>query len=111
MSTSSEMLKLPGVAAAGVFSRKGFLEEFEGTMTVAEATEIMNLSADVTLSVELEGRLLGRLADAAGWDCQGWVTFGPDMSVVSVRGSTCIVNNGQASFNQVIKAMIESAAG
>ena len=111
MSRSSEMLKLPGVAAAGLFSRKGFLEEFEGTMTMAEATEMLNLCADVTLNVELEGRLLGRLARKAGWDCQGWVTFGPDMSVVTVRGSTCIVKNGQTSFNQVIKAMTESAAG
>src|SRR5574340_1444310 len=72
MSRTSDLLKLPGVAAAAVFSRKGFLEEHEGALSDAEASEMVNLCADITLNVELEGRLLGRLADQVGWDCYGW---------------------------------------
>jgi hypothetical protein len=41
-----------------------------------------NLCADITMNVELQGRLLGRLADQSGWECHGWITFGPEMSVV-----------------------------
>ena len=37
MSRTSELVKLPGTVAAALFSRKGFLEEFEGTLTEAEA--------------------------------------------------------------------------
>src|SRR5512143_3441990 len=111
MSRTSELTRLPGVAAAGLFSRKGFLEEFEGTMTVAEATEMANLCSDITMNIELQGRLLGRLADKAAWDGQGWITFGPDMAVVAIGDSACMVKSGQASFNQVIRAMAESAGG
>lgn len=109
MSRTSELMKLPGVAAAGLFSRKGFLEEFEGTMTMAEASEMAHLCADVTMNVELQGRLLGRLADQAGWDGQGWITFGPDMAVAAVSDSVCMLKSGEASLNQVVKAMTESA--
>jgi roadblock/LC7 domain-containing protein len=111
MSRTSELLKLPGVVAAAVFSRKGHLEELEGALSEAEATEMGNLCADVTMNAELQGRLLGRLADQYGWECQGWITFGPEMSVVTIQDGTCMVQGQQASFNQVVKAMTESAGG
>jgi roadblock/LC7 domain-containing protein len=110
MSRTTELMKLPGVTAAGLFSRKGFLEEFEGAISEAEAAEMLNLCADVSLNVELQGRLLGRLADAAGWDGVGWITFGPEMAVVTIQDSACMVKQGQVSFNQVIGAMTESAS-
>ncbi|MBI3432971.1 MAG: DUF2173 family protein [Hydrogenophilales bacterium] len=109
MSRTSELMKLPGVETAGLFSRKGFLEEFEGVMTVAEASEMANLCADVTMNVELQGRLLGRLADKPGWDGHGWITFGPEMAIIAIRDSACLVKAGHASFNQLIKTMTESA--
>lgn len=109
MSRTSELLKLPGVVTAAVFSRKGHLEELEGALSQADATEIGNLCADITMNVELQGRLLGRLADQSGWECQGWITFGPEMSAVTIQDSTCMVQVRLASFNQVVKAMTESA--
>lgn len=111
MSRTSELQKLPGVAAAALFSAKGYLEELAGALSEAEATEMVNLCTDITMNLELQGRLLGRLADQAGWECQGWVTFGPEMAVVTVRDSACLVHGQQASFNQLIKAMSESAGG
>lgn len=110
MSRASELVKLSGTVAAGVFSRKGFLEEFEGTLTEAEAGEMVHLCAAITLTMEMQGRLLGRMADQSGWDsCYGWMTWGPDMSIVSIHDSMCIVQGQQTSFNQLIKAMKESA--
>lgn len=111
MSRTSELQQLPGVVAAALFSKKGYLEEFEGTLSETEATELVNLCTDVTMNVALQGRLLGRLADQAGWDCYGWVTFGPEMSLITIRDSTCMVQGQKTSFNQVIKAMTESAGG
>ena len=110
MSRASELVKLPGTVAAGLFSRKGFLEEFEGALTEAEAGEMVHLCAAITLTMEMQGRLLGRMADQSGWDsCYGWITWGPEMSIVTVHDSMCIVQGKQTSFNQVIKAMTESA--
>lgn len=110
MSRASELVKLPGTVAAGVFSWKGFLEEFEGALTMAEAGELANLCAAITLTMEMQGRLLGRMVDQAGWDsCYGWMMWGPDMSLVTVHDSMCIVKGQQTSFNQVIRAMRKSA--
>lgn len=110
MSRTSELVKLPGTVAAALFSRKGFLEGFEGTLTEAEAEKVATLSATITLTMEMQGRLLGRMVDQSGWDSSyGWVMWGPEMSFVAIHDSVCIVRGQQASFNQVIKAMKESA--
>ncbi|HWR78118.1 MAG TPA: DUF2173 family protein [Thiobacillus sp.] len=110
MSRASELVKLPGTVAAGLFSRKGFLEEFEGALTEAEAGEMVHLCTAITMTMEMQGRLLGRMADQSGWDsCYGWMTWGPEMSIVTIHDSMCIVQGRQTSFNQVIKAMTESA--
>lgn len=111
MSRTSELQELPGVVAAAVFSRKGYLEEFAGALDEAEAAEMVNLCTDLTMSMELQGKLLGRLADQQGWDCHGWVTFGPEMAIVTIGDSTCMVEGQKASFNQLIEAMTESAGG
>lgn len=110
MSRASELVELPGTVAAGLFSRKGFLEEFEGALTEAEAGEMVHLCAAITLTMEMQGRLLGRMAGQSGWDsCYGWMTWGPEMSIVTIHDSMCIVQGQQTSFNQVIKAMTASA--
>ncbi|OGU23939.1 MAG: hypothetical protein A2580_00830 [Hydrogenophilales bacterium RIFOXYD1_FULL_62_11] len=110
MSRASELVELPGTVAAGLFSRKGFLEEFEGALTEAEAGEMVHLCAAITLTMEMQGRLLGRMAGQSGWDsCYGWMTWGPEMSIVTIHDSMCIVQGQQTSFNQVIQAMTASA--
>lgn len=111
MSRTSELQKLPGVVAAAVFSRKGYLEELAGALGEAEATRMTNLCADVTMNMELQGRLLGRLADQKGWDCRGWITFGPETAIITIGDSACMVEASKASLNQLIAAMTESAGG
>jgi len=110
MSRTSELMNLPGTVAAALFSRKGYLEEFEGALSEAEFNEMANLCTAITLTMEMQGRLLGRLTGKSGWSsCYGWMTWGPDMSIVTVHDSMCLVHGRQASFNQAIKAMRESA--
>lgn len=110
MSRTSELLKLSGVEAAGLFSRKAYLEEFEGGLTEAEAVEMASLCTALLMTMEMQGRLLGRMAGQSGWDsCYGWMTWGPEMAIVTIHDSMCLVRGRQTSFNQVIKAMTESA--
>lgn len=111
MSRTSELMKLPGTVAAGLFSRKGFLEEHEGELTEAEAVGMVGICTAITMTMEMQGLLLGRLADNPGWNgCYGWMTWGPEMSIVTIHDSMCLVQGSRTSFNQVIKAMTESAA-
>lgn len=110
MSRVSELMKLPGVVAPGVFSRKGILEDFEGPFPEAEAELLVHLCSSVTLTMEMQGHLLSVLAEKPGWDaCQAWLMWGPEMSLVSVRDSMCVVRLRETSFREVISAMSVAA--
>lgn len=110
MSRTTELVKLPGTVAAAMYSRKGYLEESDGELTAAEAAEIASLCTAITMTLEMQCGLLDRLAGKPGWaGCYGWMTWGPTMSLVTVHDSTCIVHSQHASFNDVFRAMTESA--
>ncbi|HUW27333.1 MAG TPA: DUF2173 family protein [Sulfuriferula sp.] len=110
MSRSSELLKLPGVMAAGLFSRKGLLEEFEGPFPEVEAEAMASLCSSIAHTMEMQGLLLDRLANKSGWEsCYGWAMWGPEMCIASVRDSMCIMHLQKASFDEVISAMRQSA--
>lgn len=111
MSRSTELLNLPGVMAAGLFSRKGLLEEFEGPFPVTEAQSMASLCSSITLTMEMQGLLLDRLAAKSGWEsCYGWAMWGPEMCIASVRDSMCILQLRKASLNEVISVMSQSAS-
>lgn len=111
MSRTSELQAVPGVVAAMLFSRKGHLEEHEGGLTAAEAAQLANLCAALSMTVETQGRMLARLSDHPAWRaCFGWMMWGPEMSFVAVHDSACIVRaGGGTAFNPLIEAMNASA--
>lgn len=110
MSRTSELVKLPGAVTAALYSRKGYLEESDGELTAAEAAEMASLCTAITMTLEMQCSLLGRLAGQPGWDsCYGWMTWGPDLSLVTVHDSTCIVQAQSTSFNDVFRAMTDAA--
>lgn len=47
MSKTSDLLELPGDVAAGIFSRKGLLEDFERAFTEIEALGMVKLCAPI----------------------------------------------------------------
>jgi roadblock/LC7 domain-containing protein len=103
-------VKFPGVSAATLFSRKGYPDEFAG-LTEAEATEMANLCAAITMSVKMQGRMLARMSDHPGWEnCLGWMMWGPAQSVVAVRDSACIAHAPEVRFDRLIDAMDALAA-
>lgn len=110
MSRTSELMELPGVVASGMYSRKGLLEEFEGGLPETEAVGLVNLCSAITLIMEMQARLLGRIAGQPGWggDC-AWMMWGPEKVIVSVHDTVCVAQAGQTSFNQLIQAMQVSA--
>lgn len=111
MSRSSELLKLPGVVAAGLFSRKGFLDEFEGPLPVSEAADLAALCSAVTMTMEMQGLLLERLTGKPGWQgCRGWAMWGPESCIVAVDDGMCILQTPKSAFNEVFPAM-RTAAG
>ncbi len=111
MSRSSELLELPGVAAAGLFSRKGVLEEFEGQLPDSGAADLAALCSAVTITMEMQVFLLERLTGKPGWHgCHGWAMWGPENGIVAVDDSMCVLQTSKAAFNEVFTAM-RMAAG
>lgn len=110
MSRVSELLKLPGTVASGLFSRKGILTEFEGPFSSPEAELAARICAANTITMEMQGRLLTNLAGTPGWDsCYGWAMWGPEMAIITVVDSMCAIRPESASFNQMISAMRDAA--
>lgn len=110
MSRTTELVKFPGVRAATIFSRKGYPDEFEG-LSEAEAVEIATLCAAITMTVEMQGRMLARMSGRPGWEnCCGWMMWGPEQSVFAVRDSACIAHPAEVPFKRLIEAMEASAA-
>lgn len=110
MSRSSELLKLPGTVAAGLFSRKGFLEEFEGPFPAGEAAKLAGLCSAITQTMEMQGLLLDRLTEQSGWQgCYGWAMWGPERCIVAVGDSMCIVQTRATSLDDLLAAMRTAA--
>lgn len=106
MSRSSDLLALRGAIAAGLFSRKGFLDEFEGPFHIREAGVLAELSAAITHTMEMQALLLKRLTGEPGWaGSNGWVMWGPGRSIVAVDDAMCVLDTADASFNEVFAAM------
>jgi roadblock/LC7 domain-containing protein len=110
MSRSSKLRKLPGVLAAGIFSRKGTLEEYEGPLTSRDATALAGLCSDITLTMEMQALFLERLSGEEGWKgCYGWAAWGNERAIVSVGDRMCIVDAQAGSLATVISTMRSSA--
>lgn len=110
MSRTTELMAVPGVVAAGMYSRKGLMEQFEGNLPDAEAVGLVNLCSAITLIMEMQGRLLERIAGQSGWNGRcAWMMWGPEKTIVSVRDTVCVAQAGHTSLNQLIQAMQVSA--
>lgn len=106
MSRSSDLLELRGTIAAGLFSKKGFLDEFEGSFHLQEAGVLAEMCAAITHMMEMQGLLLERITAEPGWTgCYGWAMWGPDKSIAAVSDTLCVMNTAEASFNVVLAAM------
>ena len=111
MSRTTELMKFPGVSGVTLFSRKGYPDDFSG-LSETEATEMATLCAAITMTVEMQGRMLERVSDRPGWEnCCGWMMWGPEQSVFAVRDSACIARAAEVPFKRLIDAMEAQAAG
>lgn len=111
MSRSSELLNLPGAIGAGLFSRKGLLEEFEGSFPEEMAISMASLCSSLKLTMEMQGYILDRMVEKEGWQsAYGEILWGAEKCVVIVWDSACILEPQQnTSFNHIVDTMRKSA--
>lgn len=107
MSLSSELLKEPGVIAAGLYSRKYLIRELEGPYSSDDGVKIATFCAAITQIMEKQGLLLDRLAQTSGWEnCLGWAMWGDQTSLISIGESMCVFNTQTTSLNSLVSLMM-----
>ena len=86
-----EVLKLPGVIAAAKFTPKGELESYKG---------------EISVLMQMQSRLFAEYSRQPEWGSyQGWSMMGPDMGVMVVGDTLCVLNRREASINDVMGAL------
>lgn len=109
MSHSSDLLKQPGIIAAGLYSRKYLMREMEGPFSSDEGVRMATFCSAITQIMEMQGLLLDRLSGNSGWgNCTGWMMWGTETGVITVGESMCIAKTRNTSFNQLVSIMKEA---
>ncbi|MEO8419346.1 MAG: DUF2173 family protein [Methylophilaceae bacterium] len=98
-----ELAQTQGVVAVTEFSRKGLLENFAGPFSEDEFDLMARMCASITIFIEMQGRMLADFTTDADWDrCQGWVLWGDDISLITMRDTVSVVHSQEVSFNTLI---------
>ena len=106
MADLKKLLEINGVFAAGEFDNNGNLIAFEGDITEEEAAMAAKMcwanNAMATMQTEGYTAFSGQ-----EWvPLKGWALAGPKYSVCVAGNVGVFVKNGEASFNEVFKALL-----
>lgn len=98
-----KLANIKGVIAVTEFSRKGMLANFAGSFSEDEFSLMAGMCASITILIEMQGRLLDDFTTDADWDrSQGWVFWGPDISLIAMYDTVSVVRSQEVSFNALI---------
>jgi roadblock/LC7 domain-containing protein len=101
-----EVLKLPGILGAAKFTPKGELESYKGEISEDDARMAAHMCASNSVVMQMQARLFAEYSQQPEWNSyQGWVMMGPEMGVMVVGDTLCIVNSQQASINDLMAAL------
>jgi roadblock/LC7 domain-containing protein len=101
------LLLVKGVVAALRFQDDGTLAEAVGELEQIDA----NLAAEMCQAngrfMQHNGDMLMTLSGTGGWPPSGWMMAGDRLSVCGASDVACFVRNGEASLNDVFRALTE----
>ncbi|HKJ71123.1 MAG TPA: DUF2173 family protein [Gammaproteobacteria bacterium] len=101
-----EVLKLPGIVGAAKFTPKGELESYKGQISEEEARMAAHMCASNSVLMQMQSRLFAEYSQQPEWGSyQGWAMLGPDMGVMVVDDTLCVVNRREASINDLMAAL------
>ena len=106
MANLKEILDIKGVVAVGKFSDEGILLEFEGDMSEEEAAMAAQMCAANKMMGQMQVDGFTAMSKEDGWTpLVGFAISGPTMSVCVENNIGVFINNAEASFNEVFKAL------
>lgn len=106
MRITSQLMRIPGVIAAGEYAYRGDRYTFEGNLTSEDARIASILCRSNTLSVNMQSEILSSFARECGCrPAQGWVVRGSQASVCVVGNVFCFLKNEPGLLNDVMTVM------
>lgn len=102
----SQLMKIPGVMAAGEYAYRGDRYSYEGNLPDEYARMASILCRANTLSVNMQSEMLSSFAQNCGCrPVQGWIVRGKNVSVCVVGNYFCLADNRQGLLNDVMTIM------
>lgn len=106
MNVVTELMRLPGVVAAGRYSYRGDRYSYEGRLDAEMARMASIMCRATTMSVHMEGELLDGICGRCGLiPAKGWAVRGPRFSVCVVANVFCFLESRKGSINDVLHLM------
>ena len=120
MSLVSDLMKLPGVLAAGDFAYRGDqYYRHEGQLSGKETRLVSSLCRANSAAVRMESDMLVMFskvcapgAGGCGFEpAKGWVVHGDAKSICVMANVYCVLDNDRASLTQVLGEMRDRLPG
>ena len=103
------LVMLKGVIAALRFYDDGSLAEAAGRLDQVDAQMAAELCYANGRIMHHNSDLLIGLSGTEGWPPRGWMMMGDALSIFSVAEVACFARNGEASFNEVFRALTDAS--
>lgn len=104
------LLAVDGVMVVCQFRDDGALVEGYGMGDDAMLVKLAKFAHDYKRMVQGNADQLAMFTQMAGWTPPGgWVVHGPQTSVCSVANLVCVIDNRQASLNEVMNQLRDEA--
>lgn len=102
----SQLMRIPGVIAAGEYAYRGDRYSYEGNMSPEHARMASILCRSNTLSVNMQSEIFASFVEDCGCKpVQGWIVRGRDVSVCVVGNIFCFCQNTPGLLNDVMTIM------
>lgn len=105
-----KLLVLDGVVAVCRFQDDGTIMDAAGMLTADMMERMSKFAQWYRRLVSGNTDLLSLFSQMRGWSpSQGWIVLGSKMSVCSMGNMVCMVQNGEGSLHEIMKALAEAA--
>ena len=112
MGIVSELLAKSGVIAAGGYAYRGDRFSYRGALTEEHARMASIMCRATTMGANMEGAMFEALRPDSGLHPpRGWLVHGPDHTVCVMANVFCLLDNAQASINDIVGFLRQALAG
>jgi roadblock/LC7 domain-containing protein len=104
------LLAIDGIMVICSFRDDGAFVEGHGVMDQEQMIGLTNFAHDYKRIIQGNADQLSMFTQMSGWTPPGaWIVRGPKMSVCSVGNVVCVIDNNEASLNEIMEELTEAA--